>query len=97
MNLRKEAKGRNCQVMIPGICNRNPETVVLAHLNNKRLFKCGMSLKVPDEYGAWACSSCHDAIDGRRFATKFTDDEIKIMHLEGVIRTQLILKDEGKL
>ncbi|MGV3346389.1 nuclease domain-containing protein, partial [Enterobacteriaceae bacterium LUAb1] len=31
-NLRKEAKGRECQVRIPGICNGNSETVVLAHL-----------------------------------------------------------------
>ena len=31
MNLRKLAKGRDCQVRLPGICNGNPETVVLAH------------------------------------------------------------------
>lgn len=30
-NLRKEAKGRECQVRIVGVCNGNPETVVLAH------------------------------------------------------------------
>ncbi|VEI70653.1 82 prophage-derived uncharacterized protein ybcO [Serratia quinivorans] len=30
-NLRKEAKGRDCQVRMPGICNFNPETTVLAH------------------------------------------------------------------
>jgi len=30
-NLRKEARGRNCQVRLPGICNGNPETTVLAH------------------------------------------------------------------
>lgn len=29
-NLRKEAKGRECQVRLPGICNGNNETVVLA-------------------------------------------------------------------
>ena len=32
MNLRKEAKGRGCMVRIPGVCNHNSETVVLAHV-----------------------------------------------------------------
>ncbi|MEI9716942.1 nuclease domain-containing protein, partial [Moellerella wisconsensis] len=27
-NLRKEAKGRECQVRIPSVCNGNSETVV---------------------------------------------------------------------
>jgi hypothetical protein len=96
-DLRKEAKGRQCQVMIPGICNGNPETVVLAHMNSKRLFRCGMGQKVPDRFGSHSCSSCHDAIDGRRFATEFTDDQMKIMFWEGVFRTQKLLMDEGKL
>lgn len=30
-NLRKEARGRECQVRLVGVCNHNPETVVLAH------------------------------------------------------------------
>ncbi|MFO5541033.1 nuclease domain-containing protein, partial [Klebsiella pneumoniae] len=30
-NLRKEARGRECTVRIPGHCNGNPETSVLAH------------------------------------------------------------------
>ncbi|HBS0984508.1 DUF1364 family protein, partial [Klebsiella pneumoniae] len=30
-NLRKAARGRECTVRIPGYCNGNPETSVLAH------------------------------------------------------------------
>ncbi|ECK2143415.1 DUF1364 domain-containing protein, partial [Salmonella enterica subsp. enterica serovar Enteritidis] len=30
-DLRKAARGRECQVRIPGYCNHNPETTVLAH------------------------------------------------------------------
>ncbi|MGF1723186.1 nuclease domain-containing protein [Photobacterium nomapromontoriensis] len=30
--LRKAAKGQQCVVQIMGVCNFNPETVVLAHL-----------------------------------------------------------------
>lgn len=31
-DLRKAARGRECQVRIPGVCNGNPETSVLAHI-----------------------------------------------------------------
>jgi len=91
MNYRKEAKGRECQVRIPSACNFNPETTVLAHLNGG-----GMGMKRNDLHGAWCCSSCHDAVDGR-IKTDFNQDEIIIMHLQGVIRTQEMLIKEGKL
>lgn len=94
MNLRKEAKGRECQVRIPGICNKDNSTVVLAHLNNKRLFGVGVGQKVPDIFGAWACSACHDAYDGRN---KQMDCDIAAYFIDGVFRTQKILLDEGKI
>ncbi|HBA8604909.1 nuclease domain-containing protein, partial [Escherichia coli] len=31
-DLRKAARSRECQVRIPGVCNGNPETSVLAHI-----------------------------------------------------------------
>ncbi|WP_187651564.1 DUF1364 domain-containing protein [Xenorhabdus sp. TS4] len=92
-NLRKEARGRECQVRIPGICNGNSETVVLAHYRMAGI--CGMGMKPPDLFGAWACSCCHDEIDRR---TRLTDTDCAHMaHLEGVIRTQSILLSEGKI
>lgn len=62
-NLRKEAKGRECQVRIVGVCNGNPETVVLAHYRMGGLN--GMGMKPDDIFGAWACERCHSAVDGR--------------------------------
>lgn len=97
MNLRKEAKGRECQVRIPGVCNRNRDTVVLAHLNNKALFRVGTGQKVPDLFGAWACSACHDVVDGKNGCTGHEGHEIAILHYEGVFRTQNILLKEGKI
>lgn len=92
-NLRKEARGRECQVRIPGICNGNSETVVLAHYRMAGI--CGMGMKPPDLFGAWACSCCHDEIDRR---TRLTEtDYAHMAHLEGVIRTQSILLSEGKI
>lgn len=38
-DLRKAARGRECQVRIPGVCNGNPETSVLAHI---RLLDCAV-------------------------------------------------------
>lgn len=92
-NLRKEARGRECQVRIYGVCNHNPETIVLAHYRMAGL--CGTGMKPDDLLGAWACSSCHDEIDRR---THIIDQVFaKIYHLEGVMRTQDILRKEGKI
>ena len=96
INLRKEARGRECQVRIPGVCNKNRETVVLAHLNNKGLFGVGTGQKVPDIFGAWACSACHDAVDGR-VRTSWLVSEVRMMFDDGVFRTQNILLKEGKI
>lgn len=92
-NLRKEARSRQCQVRMPGICNGDETTVVLGHLRMSGL--CGMGLKPHDLFGAWVCSSCHDEIDRR---TRITDaDYAHTLFLEGVIRTQAILLREGKI
>ena len=83
MNLRKLARGKPCQIRIPNVCNFNPETTVLCHLNGG-----GMGMKQPDLLGAWGCSSCHDVVDGRVQIIGHTPTQIKNMILEGVIRTQ---------
>ena len=75
---------------IPGICNHNPETTVLAHLNGG-----GMGMKQPDLLGAWCCSDCHDVIDGRNRRIVYPSWDIKIWHLEGIIRTQQELLKMG--
>jgi hypothetical protein len=94
MNLRKEAKGRGCMVRIPGVCNHNSETVVLAHVRLTGV--SGMGMKSPDILGAWACSSCHDAVD-RRNHTDLDRDYVRLLHLEGMARTIAQLEKEGLL
>ena len=94
MNLRKEAKGRGCMVRIPGVCNHNSETVVLAHVRLTGV--SGMGMKSPDILGAWACSSCHDAVD-RRNHTDLDCDYVRLLHLEGMARTIAQLQKEGLL
>ncbi|MEQ6971027.1 DUF1364 domain-containing protein [Pectobacterium polaris] len=92
-NLKKAARGRDCQVRIPGVCNFNPETTVLAHY--RLAGTCGTGIKPDDIQGAWACSSCHDEIDRR---TRHIDTETaRHLHAEGVMRTLAILIGEEKI
>lgn len=60
--LRDSARGQDCAVRIPGTCNFNPETTVLAHLPCGQK---GIGMKGLDTVAVYACSACHDAIDGR--------------------------------
>lgn len=88
---RKEARGRECQVRIPGVCNGDPATVVLAHLNGG-----GMGFKTDDTEGAWCCSACHDVIDGRA-KSGWPGETIELWHYHGARRTREVLRSEGKL
>ncbi|POU02036.1 DUF1364 domain-containing protein [Escherichia sp. ESNIH1] len=95
IDLRKQARGRECTVRIPGHFNFNPETSVLAHY--RLAGTCGTGCKPDDLQGAIACSGCHDVIDGRVKTTEYSHDDLRLMHAEGVMRTLNIWKREGFL
>ena len=78
-------------IRLEGICNHNPETTVLAHIRMPGI--SGMGIKADDLLGAWACSSCHDAVD-RRSNTDFDRDYVRLAHLEGMVRTIAQLRKE---
>jgi len=83
--IRNSAKGEDCQVRLPGICNFNAETTVFAHVGKGG----GMASKVSDIHGAYCCSACHDEIDRR---TRIMDKETaELFAWHGVQRTQEIL------
>jgi hypothetical protein len=91
MNLRDYAQGMFCTIRVPGICNGNPETTVLCHV--RMIGISGMGMKSPDLLGAWGCSACHDYVDG-----KGGDPYLRrLMLLEGVMRTQAHLIEQGKV
>lgn len=83
--LRDSARGQECQIRIPGICNYDCTTTVLAHLNG-----AGWALKHSDMHGAYACSRCHAVVDGEK-QNLWDVDTLKLWHLEGTIRTQVIM------
>ncbi len=93
-DLRKAARGRECTVRIPGICCFNPDTSVLAHYRMSDT--CGTGCKPNDQQAAIACNCCHDAIDGR-IKTDYSREELRLMHAEGVFRTQKVWREEGLL
>ena len=85
--LRQSARGMPCTLQL-ACCNHNCETTVLAHI---RLgFNAGFGQKPPDHHALFACSDCHDAIDGR---TKDYWDYKDI--LRGHLRTMDIWVKQG--
>jgi len=92
----KSARGEECQVRIPGVCNHNSETVIFAHINGG-----GMGMKQPDTEGAYCCSDCHDVLDGRMEHGDISDYIsnysllVKLWHHEGAMRTRKILIEKG--
>lgn len=103
----ESARGEQCQVRYPGVCNHDPETVVFAHLNGG-----GMGIKHPDTEGAYCCSACHDAYDGRVMHLSSADSWLvlgeRVSHdlvrvyldtcfYEGCVRTRKILIEKGLL
>jgi len=90
MNLRKAAKGKCCDLRIPGICNRDPTTTVLAHITTE--YK-GIALKSPDICAVRACSDCHDYFDGR--AGLIGKTEYQELALAGLCRTLKAYINEG--
>lgn len=59
--VRNSARGESCTLRFYQVCNDNPETVIYAHVGSQG----GMGIKCGDNFGVYACSNCHDLIDGR--------------------------------
>jgi hypothetical protein len=88
--IRLSAKGEQCLVRVPGVCNGNAATVVLAHLNG-----AGTGMKHSDHLGAYGCSACHSWLDGGYVQQGFSRDTRDLWHLQAVVRTQDLLIDKG--
>jgi hypothetical protein len=92
VNLRELARGRECQIRVPSVCNRDPETTVGCHYRMPGI--SGLGIKPPDLFIAWGCSACHIVVDTLK-SIYWSADQLKLMHAEGVFRTQHILLLEG--
>ena len=91
----ESARGQNCTIRFPGVCNHNPETVVLAHINGVRF---GHGVGVKTQLGAYACSACHDLVDMRvKLPAGSTWRDVKMAHYEGVMETISKMLNDGVL
>ena len=87
--IRNSARGEDCSLRL--VHCSSPETVILAHIGRNR----GMGIKCADYFAVYACSSCHDIIDGRVMAPFELDlEEEKLRALE---ETQGKLINKGLL
>ena len=91
--IRQSAKGENCTLNIVGVCNYNPETVVLCHFPSEQK---GISIKSHDLSAGYGCSACHDVLDGRKQNLEFKNHAEFYMRRSS-IRTHLRLIDKGLL
>lgn len=89
--LRDSASGQDCTLNIAGICNYDDATTVLAHLPDE---SHGMSQKADDISGAFACSECHDCIDGRH-TVKLSSEDKEFYMRRGMVRTWRHWIDSG--
>ena len=87
--LTQSARGKDCTVRSV-FCNRDPETTVLAHLRGR--WALGTSTKPNDFFGVYACSDCHDVLDGRRQEKWPLDEDDR---LRALYETQTIMFLEG--
>lgn len=93
MNITELARGRPCEIRVPGGCAL-PETTVFCHVRMADL--SGLGLKAPDWLGAFGCERCHNIVDGRLGSwVEFPQWSRDLMLFEGMARTLVILISEG--
>lgn len=92
-NLRNAAEMRPCMVRLPDLCTHNDAQTVLAHVRLAGITGAGQ--KAPDLLGAWCCAACHDEVDRR--SRNLEHDFVQLAFLQGVMRTQYALIQEGKV
>ena len=93
MNIPDLARGRACEIRVPGGC-ASRETTVFCHVRMPDL--SGLGFKAPDWLGAFGCARCHDIVDGRAGSwVEFPQWARDLMLHEGTARTLVILANEG--
>lgn len=95
--IRKSAKGEECTINLPGVCNYDSSTVVWCHENSYAAGK-GMGLKARDECGAYGCYACHLVYDGQAprpdgMSKEYVDQKF----FEAMIKSGEKLKRKGLL
>ena len=91
---RANAKGQDCTLMLPG-CTNATDTVVLCHL--RQFGGGGMGCKPHDSEAVFACSYCHDRLDGRAPLWLEDDESPSEYIVRALIRTLRAQRAAGVL
>jgi len=92
--LRDSARGQRCTLRLGGVCNHDQATTVLAHLPTHK----SAASKGDDWHAVFACSACHDAIDGRlRASFERRNGDVLAAMLDALRETQRIWFEMGLL
>ena len=89
----ESARGEECQIRLPGICNGNSETVVWCHANGLASGR-GIGFKSIDIAGSYGCINCHNVYD-RRVKTNLSFEFVQLCFMEGHLRSLKILVEKG--
>ena len=89
------ARGRECLLRIPGVCNYNPETTVACHSNQSKHGK-GAGLKASDQFSVWGCSDCHRALDQGNASREAKTLAFDVAHVRQVAQWVYIVKHSNE-
>lgn len=93
--IRASARGQECQVRIPYVCNFDSTTTCWAHCNGSAAGK-GIGQKAIDILGAYCCSACHDVYDRRAKLPKgLSREDVELYFADGHYRSVRILEEKG--
>jgi hypothetical protein len=92
-DLRKFARGKECQLRLRDVCCGRPETVVLCHV--RKSGNAGIGQKPCDLSAFHACATCHDVYDRRTPPPRFMSrPEIELAAFEAMCRTHDLYRRE---
>jgi hypothetical protein len=94
VDLRKLAKGQPCMIRVPIVCCGNLETTVGCHVRLTGI--SGAGYKADDLFIAFGCFACHAVVDGQQ-KSEYDYATRRLMLLEGMLRTQVWLMEQGIL
>jgi len=94
--IRQSARDEDCTLRLAGTCNHDPATTVWAHSNRGAHGK-GLGMKADDRCGCYACSACHDVLDGRAKHPSLDAADVAAEFDRAMGESQAILKRKGLL
>jgi len=89
------ARGRECLLRVPGVCQGDMATTVACHSNWSEHGKAG-ARKADDQYSAWGCAACHRWLDPGPAKAEVKRARFMLAHMDQVIEWRKVASDPGE-